>query len=405
MLVATQVASSSGSVDAPAPAAAATCRWWPPRRRAGRRAPARARSAPGAARRAGARAPAAKGERPTARPHAQARGDALRRGRRGAPRVVGRARGQQRPHDAVLLQRERGGELLGDGGNDPARAVGLPGAQARSLRAARRLRVASAVGASSARRVGAGALAQRAQQSAPPPPAPGAARRRASATSAVTRVQVAQGRRGQGVVGRSGGSRKGHAGAQAASRPFARGQERLCGRLAFAMLPRRDPRLHLARRRAHRALRARRAGRGAGAARRRLRAAHDRRARRRRRPPSSPAPRAVHDVPTGRVDEVAGDLLDAVDGDLLVALGGGRVVDVAKALAAARGADAAAIPTTLSAAEMTRGHRHARGVDPATPRVRAADRAQRSGAVRLAARRPTSRRRPPTRSATRSRAR
>jgi alcohol dehydrogenase class IV len=80
---------------------------------------------------------------------------------------------------------------------------------------------------------------------------------------------------------------------------------------------------------------------------------------------------AVHHVPAGRVDEVAGDLLDDVEGDLLVALGGGRVVDVAKALAAARGADAAAIPTTLSAAEMTRGHRHARGVDPATPRVRA----------------------------------
>jgi alcohol dehydrogenase class IV len=79
---------------------------------------------------------------------------------------------------------------------------------------------------------------------------------------------------------------------------------------------------------------------------------------------------AVHHVPAGRVDEVAGDLLDDVEGDLLVALGGGRVVDVAKALAAARGADAAAIPTTLSAAEMTRGHRHARGVDPATPRVR-----------------------------------
>jgi alcohol dehydrogenase class IV len=79
---------------------------------------------------------------------------------------------------------------------------------------------------------------------------------------------------------------------------------------------------------------------------------------------------AVHHVPAGRVDEVAGDLLDDVEGDLLVALGGGRVVDVAKALAAARGAGAAAIPTTLSAAEMTRGHRHARGVDPATPRVR-----------------------------------
>ncbi|HEX5901113.1 MAG TPA: iron-containing alcohol dehydrogenase [Solirubrobacteraceae bacterium] len=79
---------------------------------------------------------------------------------------------------------------------------------------------------------------------------------------------------------------------------------------------------------------------------------------------------AVHHVPAGPVDEVAGDLNDAVAGDLLVALGGGRVVDVAKALAAAHGAGAAAIPTTLSAAEMTRGHRHARGVDPATPRVR-----------------------------------
>ena len=80
---------------------------------------------------------------------------------------------------------------------------------------------------------------------------------------------------------------------------------------------------------------------------------------------------AVHHVPGGRVDEVAGDLLDAVEGDgLFVALGGGRVIDATKALAAVRGADVAAIPTTLSAAEMTRGHRHARGVDPATPRVR-----------------------------------
>jgi alcohol dehydrogenase class IV len=80
--------------------------------------------------------------------------------------------------------------------------------------------------------------------------------------------------------------------------------------------------------------------------------------------------RSVHHVPAGRVDDVAGDLLDTVDGDLLVGLGGGRVIDVAKALAAAHRTDAAAIPTTLSAAEMTRGHRHARGVDPATPRVR-----------------------------------
>lgn len=83
---------------------------------------------------------------------------------------------------------------------------------------------------------------------------------------------------------------------------------------------------------------------------------------------------AVHMVPSGRVDEVAGELRGAVEGELLVALGGGRVVDVAKALAAAAGPPvrAAAIPTTLSAAEMTAVHRHAAGVDAATPRVRAA---------------------------------
>lgn len=85
------------------------------------------------------------------------------------------------------------------------------------------------------------------------------------------------------------------------------------------------------------------------------------------------------EVPAGRVDEIAAVLLaDLDDVDLpaglpLVALGGGRVVDVAKAIAAARGGlRVAAVPTTLSAAEMTRSHRHAAGVDPATPRVRPA---------------------------------
>jgi alcohol dehydrogenase class IV len=78
----------------------------------------------------------------------------------------------------------------------------------------------------------------------------------------------------------------------------------------------------------------------------------------------------VHTVGYGLVEDVAGDLREEVSGDRLVALGGGRVVDVAKALAAAEGVRAMAIPTTLSGAEMTRGHRHARGVDPATPRVR-----------------------------------
>jgi alcohol dehydrogenase class IV len=79
----------------------------------------------------------------------------------------------------------------------------------------------------------------------------------------------------------------------------------------------------------------------------------------------------VHDVRDGRVDEVAGELRSEVEGGALLALGGGRVIDVAKALAAADPPRrVAAVPTTLSAAEMTRGHRHAAGVDPATPRVR-----------------------------------
>jgi alcohol dehydrogenase class IV len=54
-----------------------------------------------------------------------------------------------------------------------------------------------------------------------------------------------------------------------------------------------------------------------------------------------------------------------------VSLGGGRVTDVAKALAAADGPrEVAAIPTSLSGAEMTGVHRHARGVADSTPKVR-----------------------------------
>jgi alcohol dehydrogenase class IV len=78
-------------------------------------------------------------------------------------------------------------------------------------------------------------------------------------------------------------------------------------------------------------------------------------------------------VGSGRVDELAGALLERLDAGatLLVALGGGRVIDTAKALAAARPGDrVAAIPTTLSAAEMTRVHRHATSVPADTPRVR-----------------------------------
>ncbi len=82
---------------------------------------------------------------------------------------------------------------------------------------------------------------------------------------------------------------------------------------------------------------------------------------------------AIHEVPAGRVDEIAGELRSRVEGDPLVALGGGRVIDVAKALAAADPPRrVAAIPTTLSGAEMTGGHRHASGVPAGTPGVRPA---------------------------------
>jgi alcohol dehydrogenase class IV len=81
----------------------------------------------------------------------------------------------------------------------------------------------------------------------------------------------------------------------------------------------------------------------------------------------------VHHVPPGLVDEIAGELRGEIACELLVALGGGRVIDTAKALVAAGSAQrTAAIPTTLSSAEMTAVHRHAAGVPPETPRVRPA---------------------------------
>lgn len=82
---------------------------------------------------------------------------------------------------------------------------------------------------------------------------------------------------------------------------------------------------------------------------------------------------SVHEVGPGRVDEIAGALRARVGGELLVALGGGRVIDVAKALAAADPPRrVAAVPTTLSGAEMTAIHRHAAGVWADVPRVRPA---------------------------------
>ena len=73
-------------------------------------------------------------------------------------------------------------------------------------------------------------------------------------------------------------------------------------------------------------------------------------------------------VPPGRVDEISAELLarhSFASDLLLVALGGGRVVDTTKAIAGAVGARCAAIPTTLSGAEMTGFHRTPAGVEGA----------------------------------------
>jgi alcohol dehydrogenase class IV len=81
---------------------------------------------------------------------------------------------------------------------------------------------------------------------------------------------------------------------------------------------------------------------------------------------------AVLHVGPGRVDDLTAALLDAgVPGDgLLVALGGGRVIDTAKALGAVLDRPVAAIPTTLSAAEMTAIHRLPASAPPGTALVR-----------------------------------
>ncbi len=88
------------------------------------------------------------------------------------------------------------------------------------------------------------------------------------------------------------------------------------------------------------------------------------------------AARAVIQVPRGLVPESASatePLVLGAGGDLpLVAVGGGRVVDAAKALASAHGLELAAIPTTLSGAEMAAGHRplaDGRGGGPKRPRL------------------------------------
>ena len=80
-------------------------------------------------------------------------------------------------------------------------------------------------------------------------------------------------------------------------------------------------------------------------------------------PPLVEAAVATLEVGRGQVPETAAALLDSVGAGPYVAHGGGRVIDTAKALAAITGADVAAIPTTLSGAEMTGIHRLPAGAE------------------------------------------
>jgi len=71
----------------------------------------------------------------------------------------------------------------------------------------------------------------------------------------------------------------------------------------------------------------------------------------------------VHEPGPGAVPEAAAALLDSVGAANLVALGGGRTIDAAKAVASVDGGRVAAIPTTMSGAEMTGIHRLPAGAE------------------------------------------
>ena len=86
----------------------------------------------------------------------------------------------------------------------------------------------------------------------------------------------------------------------------------------------------------------------------------------RREPGSSRVPSGQVPAAAARVDGRTRTPSQAEEGVRvrpLVALGGGRVVDVAKAVAAISGAEVVAIPTTLSGAEMTGIHRLPAGAE------------------------------------------
>jgi alcohol dehydrogenase class IV len=71
----------------------------------------------------------------------------------------------------------------------------------------------------------------------------------------------------------------------------------------------------------------------------------------------------VLEVQPGAVPDCAAMVRGEVGERPLVGLGGGRVIDSAKAIGGADGLSVAALPTTLSGAEMTRIHRMPAGVD------------------------------------------
>jgi len=72
---------------------------------------------------------------------------------------------------------------------------------------------------------------------------------------------------------------------------------------------------------------------------------------------------AVLHVPSGPVPDAAAAVRSGVEERPLVALGGGRVIDAAKAIGGADGLSVAAVPTTLSGAELTPFHHMPAGVD------------------------------------------
>jgi alcohol dehydrogenase class IV len=80
---------------------------------------------------------------------------------------------------------------------------------------------------------------------------------------------------------------------------------------------------------------------------------------------------AIVDVPAGSVPDAASAIVGQVPEGRLVAWGGGRVIDTAKAIASARGGSVCAVPTTLSGAEMSGGHRQLPRAED-RPRVRPA---------------------------------